>query len=206
MNVSNANATSSVLMQQLYNVQFDNYEESEKLTAFLDTIKEQLDDKIGQPAFRPYFKNIFKGIEIEDWIKEDDDLWRLTLSSAYELAREDRAGKTFFMEKELLMKFEPENYRVIFPKVAKFKEEGNVIDENAIAKKGLNAIWGQEYHGFSLYTGVGYQTTWNPINRTFVTDNINDAGYILQYMATPTVKTMAERLIEWSERSRVKKG
>jgi hypothetical protein len=102
------------------------------------------------------------------------------------------------------MKFEPENSRVIFPKVVKFNEKGNIINEKAIAKKALNAIWGQEYYGFSLYIGVGYQTTWNSTEKTFDTDNINDAGYILQYMATPTIKTMAERLIEWSERSRVK--
>lgn len=201
---SSTHATTAARMFELYSVEFDNYEESEKLTAFLDTVKEKLDDVIGQELFRPNFKAIFKGIEIEDWKEEEDGVYCLTLSSAYKAARDDEEGKTFIFEKEIRIKFDPDNARMTFPKVVEFKENGGSITEEVIKKKGLNAIWAQEHHLFSLYTGVGYQTTWDPKEQQFVSDNINDAGWALQWKATPRRKSMKESLQEWGERGREK--
>lgn len=197
-------AATSAQTHALSQVESNDYEESEQLTAFLDTLKEKLDDVIGQPIFRPNFKAIFRDVGIVNWKKEDDDTYRLVLDSAYEAATPDRTGKTFIFEKEILMQFDPDNKRIIFPKVVEFKDRGGEINPETISEKGLYAIWAQESYLGALYTGVGYQTTWDPESKNFVSDNINDAGWLLQKLATPLSNSMSKSMDDWNKRGRVR--
>lgn len=177
---------------------FDDYPESLILENFLDFWKVEFDDKLGQPIFRPLWKAMLKDIHIESCEKEGD-AFRLIFDSIYKLSTIGYSGTTYFLEKELVVKPDPEHYRFIFPKVLECKNSRANLN---VKQKNLNAIWGWDYHLGSCYTGVGYQTTWDLKKRHFVTDNINDAGWLFQKLATPQIKSLPHSLKDWTERHR----
>jgi hypothetical protein len=195
MTVQASGASAPIIFSQ--HIEFAEYDESPELAQFLDTIKENLDDKIGSPIFRPLWKTIFKGVEVESWKEEEDGVYRLTLNSTIKAARPDKEGETFIFEKEILIEFG--DRRIIFPTVLEYKNSGKDLDVN---NKNLNAIWAEKHKFGSLYTGVGYSTRWDTKTETFISDNINDAGWMFQSMATPRTKTMQESVTDWNDRGR----
>ncbi|MEM1283408.1 MAG: hypothetical protein AAGG81_07625, partial [Chlamydiota bacterium] len=167
--------------------------------------------------------------------------WRLTLISAYKLGSPDpflNEGEklfkvkalnpqenslsevlTFFIEKEIVMKFDSENHRVIFPNVIKFKDEGNKIKKeythkgkgkfkrNVIDKKGVNGIWTSKtaicldaQAQMPSHTRVAYQITWLPNEKKFQTDSIHNVASNADYIATPILETNADNLKTWGDR------
>lgn len=199
MYVSSENGSNSIAAYQVDQVSGSDYSESQALETFLDYIKTDLDDKIGRPVFRPLWKAILKEVDVESCTKEEEGTYRITLKNGYEIPRSDGGGTTYILEKELLIKTDPENCCFIFPKVLDFKNSGADIDVNNM---NLNAIWGYDYHLDSRYTGVGYKTTWDPNNEQFIIDNINDAGWFFQWLATPQKKYISDSLQDWNERPR----
>lgn len=167
--------------------------------AFFSTLKSELDDHIGNEIFVPLFNAILRDCNVLDWKSEGINTYRLTLDSAYEAAREDLSSKTWQLEKEIVFQFSPEDYRIIFPQVMSMYENGDKIDPS---NKSLNAIWAWESHLGYIYTGVGYSLRWDNEEEKIISDNINDAPWFLQSLATPRIKTLEESIQEWNNLGR----
>jgi len=177
----------------------DRYQKSAPLAAFLAEVGEKLDSQIsGEARFRPLWKAILRDTEVLEW-REEGENYRLRINGPVEAALPDGSGKTYMFEKEIVMQFIPEKLQIVFPKVLEYKESGKKIDP---ANKELNAIWASERHLGSLYTGVGYSLKWDPETEQFISDNINDAGWLLQSIATPVKKSFDRTLSDWNCRSR----
>lgn len=171
--------------------------------AFLNALKKELDVLIGIDVFVPAWNAILRDCEVIGWEKEEgENTYRLTLDSAYIAAAPDNSGKTWQLEKEIVLQFVPENNQILFPRVKEMLDLGLTPNAEDIAEKSLNAIWAWEKYVFVTYTGVGYSMRWNADDNTVVSDNINDAPTRLQFMATPRVKTLPEVIQEWNDRGR----
>ncbi len=163
--------------------------------AFFNTIQEKLDCHIGEKVFTQLFKAALEGCEVVSWQPEKEKhTYRLILESAYQT--QITAGKTFYLEKEILCRFVPENHEIVLPKVLEYKDSGQGIDPK---NKNLNAIWASEKWGFFVYTGVGYSIQWEKEARKITTLNINDAPFGVN---SKRERDFNEVLSEWNSGKR----
>lgn len=167
---------------------------------FFKTIREKLDDKIGQEVYGPLFKASLRDCKILDWVSEKDNTYRLILESGYIARKDDNSGKTWYLEKEIVCQFIPENYQIILPKVKALFDANKPINTE---EKKLNGIWAWETHAGYVITGVGYSIRWDVSKESIVTDNINDGPWWLpQKFITPQIRTLPMALEEWNQRKK----
>lgn len=178
----------------------DNFNHQSPKEAILSTFK-SIDDLIGEEVFVPLWTAILKDIPVVDWIAEGPNTYRLVLDSAYQAARENLSGKTWYIEKEIVLELNPDNYQVFFPLVKAKYDNNEKIDAN---DKCLNAIWAWESNLGSIYTGVGYSVRWDLETGKLITDNLNDAPWFLQALATPRIKALQDSINEWNQLGREK--
>lgn len=184
----------------------DNISNETPYEAFLKTLDNELDSKIGQVVFQEIWDAMLGDIEVTGWKKEEENLYRLTLDKEPVIAaKKDGKDKTWYFETEILMEFKPDNNEIIFPKVKELKEQ---IKESGAtynpSLKNLHAIWAWESVNIFMvpagtYTGVGYSMRWDIDKNMFISLNINDAPFGLGRVRE---KNMDEALFEWNERDR----
>lgn len=187
--------------------------------SFLDVIHNILDaeTRVNGGIFVPVMRALLNKCDVLGWEETEENTFKLTLDFAYEAVDEKSwlfKGKTFILEEKIIMKFDPENFEITFPKVKEIYDASKgkhvKLEDALIQNKNLNSFWGIDSFGGVEYTGVAYCIRWDrsekpktcPDDEVLITDNINDAPESIQWMATPRTKTVKESIEEWNNRSR----
>ncbi len=168
---------------------------------FLFELQSKIDNYIGKEIFVPIWTAILRDCEVKEWKDEGNNTFRLILDSAYQAENTAKTGQTLLIEKEIVMQILPNCCEITFPKVKDLFESKLGIDPQ---KKELNAIWGWVVSCGFTYTGVGYSQRWNDEKNEVINDNLNDASFIFQYLATPRCLSLHDTIKEWDERGRVR--
>lgn len=168
---------------------------------FLFDLQSKVDNYIGKEIFVPIWTAILRDCEVKEWKDEGNNTFRLILDSAYQAEPPSKIGQTLLIEKEIVMQILPNCSEIIFPKVKDLFDSKIDIDPQ---NKELNAIWGWVVSCGLTYTGVGYSQRWNNEENIVVNDNVNDASFLFQYLATPRCLTLQDTIREWNERGREK--
>jgi hypothetical protein len=173
------------------------------LSAVLETLQEELDDKIGQAVFVPIMENMLQNCNVTGWVKEEGN-YRLTFATPIKAIHPKSGRKRFYFEDEFVLKILPNKFTIYFPKVRflhndiKAKKEGAKLDPT---DKKLNTLWAEmDVFILGTYTAAVYSMRWDSEVSRLKVSSIDDAGSHKGILQTEEL-TLDQSIKRWASRT-----